>query len=299
MLTLVGHTAAVRCVAYSPDGALLASGGDDGAVRVWNLGSRVTVWASKNSAFYSVEAVAFTLDSALVLAGLSNGKLIAFATRDSRRTWEKDAHEISVKAILPHPDGSRVYTAGLDRDIWVWRLSKPKRVNFCSLPGLPAAVALSAVALSPDGNTLAIGMANKGTVRLMDTRSGQDSTVGTGDNGAVVALAFSGDGSLLAAGHLRGRVTIRAALERRVQPTRSLDGHTLPVYGLAFTPDGRRLVSAGADKTARVWDVATGRSLHEFLWHQSWVTCLAMSPDGLTVATGGEDKSIAVWDVPE
>ena len=83
------------------------------------------------------------------------------------------------------------------------------------------------------------------------------------------------------------------------QPSRTLDGHTWPVYGLAFTPDSRRLVSASADKTARVWDVAAVRELHVYQWHQSWMTCLAMAPDGLTVATGGEDKTITIWDVPD
>jgi len=68
---------------------------------------------------------------------------------------------------------------------------------------------------------------------------------------------------------------------------------------LAFTPDGRRLVTASADKTARIWDLPSRRELHVCQWHKSWITCLAMARDGLTVATGGEDKSISIWDVPE
>ena len=59
MLTLVGHTAAVRCVAYSPDGGLLASGGDDGAVRVWDLASRHTVWTSEKEGDPGIDAARF------------------------------------------------------------------------------------------------------------------------------------------------------------------------------------------------------------------------------------------------
>jgi len=80
---------------------------------------------------------------------------------------------------------------------------------------------------------------------------------------------------------------------------RTLEGHAGVVYGVGFTPDGRRLVSTGADRRARVWDVPTGRVLQEYQWHRSWVTCLAVAPDGLTVATAGEDRAIALWDLPE
>ena len=84
MLTLAGHFGPVRCVAYSPDGALLASGSDDGAVRVWDIASRTTVWASER-ALHSVEAIAFTPDTGVILAGLSNGKVLFFA----KDRWKK------------------------------------------------------------------------------------------------------------------------------------------------------------------------------------------------------------------
>ena len=64
---------------------------------------------------------------------------------------------------------------------------------------------------------------------------------------------------VVAAGDTRGRINLWDPAKPE-QPPRSLEGHTLPVYGLVFTPDGRRIISARADKTARVWDVASGRS---------------------------------------
>jgi WD40 repeat protein len=65
-----------------------------------------------------------------------------------------------------------------------------------------------------------------------------------------------------------------------------LQGHDEPVWGVAFLPDGRRVVSAGSDRTLRLWDVATGRELKRFDDHPGVVLCLAVSPNGRLALTG-------------
>jgi WD40 repeat protein/predicted Ser/Thr protein kinase len=71
--------------------------------------------------------------------------------------------------------------------------------------------------------------------------------------------------------------------------------HQSVVYGLAFHPDGRRIVSAGNDKLARLWDSTTGQELHRFAGHEQGLLCAAFSPDGKLLATGG--KNLCLWDV--
>ena len=292
MLTLAGHTAAVRCVAFSPDGALLASGSDDGSVRVWDPRTRTTVWSSEPSAARSIEAVAFTPDSATVVVGDSSGRIFFYPARRRKKLSGLDGHSASARAILPDRNGSRVISLGWNKEVCSWRLRKPKRVRLCTLPEPPASAALS-----PDGATLAIGLSQTNPVLLIDARTGTARTSLAKGDGSVHALAFSLDGSLLAGGNASGQI----ALWDLANPVRVriLEGHTWPIYGLAFTPDGRRLMSASADKTARVWDVGSGRQLHVYQWRKTWMTCLAIAPDGLTVATGGDDKMVSVWDVPE
>lgn len=72
--------------------------------------------------------------------------------------------------------------------------------------------------------------------------------------------------------------------------------HPKQVNAVAFSPDGRHLVSACRDKQVRVWDVKTGKLFRGYDWKVGPVTALTFAPDGLTVAAGGEKGQIVVWD---
>src|SRR5262249_31329655 len=90
------------------------------------------------------------------------------------------------------------------------------------------------------------------------------------------------------------------ALHRAVQASRvrlTLSGHTDMVVGVAISPDGTRLVTTSRDKTAKVWDVVSGRELLTLAGHTDWVSGVAFSPDGTRLVTASRDKTAKVWDV--
>ncbi|KAJ6592977.1 WD40-repeat-containing domain protein, partial [Mycena capillaripes] len=76
-----------------------------------------------------------------------------------------------------------------------------------------------------------------------------------------------------------------------------LEGHTSDVRSVAFSPDGKRIVSGSHDSTVRIWDAETGAALREPLeGHTDWVGSVAFSPDGKRIVSGSDDKTVCIWD---
>jgi WD40 repeat protein len=120
--------------------------------------------------------------------------------------------------------------------------------------------------------------------------------------GGALSVAWSPDGTRLATGSADGVVRMWDACTRQV--VFDLKGHTQPVWGIAISPDGRRLASAAgssgwpvpAGGEARIWDLGTGRELLALQDHKHDVYGVAFSADGKRFASAGADGVVYVWD---
>ena len=218
-------------------------------------------------------------------------------------------HTTTVKGALFSPDGKLVITAAGDPIVRLWDVPSGKL-----LANLSAEKAddtkLRAVSFSPNGNYVAAGYSDS-TVVLWRMNAGY-SHVALDQLDAVNSIAFSPDSStiLIATGesrisdHLanglfasdqdRFRVSlwdVQTARERLRLPT-----FTGPVWVAHFSPDGRRIVTAGDDGVARLWDASTARKIAELRGHSGQINSAAFSLDGRWLATASSDTTARVWD---
>jgi WD40 repeat protein len=93
------------------------------------------------------------------------------------------------------------------------------------------------------------------------------------------------------------KVSGEGGLASQPPPPPPFQGHTDPVLCLAVSPDGRRALSGSADKTVRLWDVASGQEVRRFLGHTDGVNAVAFSGDGKRAVSAGRDRTVRVWNV--
>src|SRR5262249_18036774 len=140
----------VRCLAYSPDGKLLATGDEDGRVRLWSLPEGQEAEPMKGPDRSSVEALTFSPDGGLLAAGLAGGDLVISARAGGKRVRRPDPHPGGVRAVAWVPSGRTLVSAGWDRALRSWRLSFPKDLlaadERVQTPG-----PVTALACTPDG----------------------------------------------------------------------------------------------------------------------------------------------------
>lgn len=284
MLILRGHTDAVRCLSYSPDGRWLASGSEDKTVHLWDLANYTPAVLERE---ISVEALAFRPDGLVLATGDAVGALLVCDM--PRRLWRScfHAHTGGIRDLAFAPDGQTLAATGWDQRVTCWEIAALKQRRSFHVD-----LSCSALAYAPDGRTLAVGL-DDGGIQWFDRGGNRLGRVEGPFR--LFAMAWSPDGRLLASGHSDGTI----ALWKDDQLQATLRGHTWTIYALAFTPDGNMLISGCADGTVRLWDVARRCERRCYRWHTSWVTCLAVAPDGMTAAAGSADHTVVVWDLDD
>ncbi len=281
---LTGHTGEVFAVAFSPDGRLLASGGGDQTIRLWEptTGREVKLLRGHMG---SVRALAFSPNSRLLASGSSDTTIRIWELASGKELKALTSRFGAIRAVAFSPNGQLVASGGDDGSLRIWDWAGGKEIK--AMKGQLGIV--FSVAFSPDGLTLATGSSDA-LVRLWDLATGRERSALSGHAGEVYSIAFSPDGSLLATGAAETVVRIWDLATGRERS--ALSGHTGMVYAVAFAPGGRTVVSAGADGTVRIWDVATGSERTVLAGHIGPIWSIALSPDGALVASGGRDRAL-------
>ena len=281
--TLEGHKDGVESIAFSPNGATLASGSFDGTVKLWDVATRTTITTLEGGS-----SIAFSPDGKILATSGWDIPLWDVATRTSIATLE---HGELVMSVSFSPDGTTLASGSRDGTVKLWDIAT--KTNIATLEGHGEPV--RSVSFSPDGTTLASESLDA-TIRLWDVATGTNIATLEGHRYGVNSVSFSPDGTLLASGATDGTVKLWDIATKTNIATLE---HGELVNSVSFSSDGTTLASGSFYGAVKLWDVATKKNIATFWGHNGSVKSVSFSPDGSMLASASLDSTVKLWDTSE
>ncbi|KAH7252726.1 hypothetical protein BKA59DRAFT_436883 [Fusarium tricinctum] len=324
--TLEGHMGIIFSVALSPDNQLIASGGSDKTVKLWDITTGLCRHTLKHHD--TIHSITFLPDGQSLASASNTIRIWDTKTELCLRTLQ--GHDKHVSSVASSSDGQYLASGSSDRTIKIWSPNTGKCLK--TLEG--HSDCFTSVAFSPDNQRLVSGSVD-GTVKIWDTKSFSNLQTLQGHGGAVrsvafspdsmrlaslstdgvkfwdaatglslsklggfwpyrTAVAFSADGRRLALGNHESVIELLDAETSAILQT--LKGFQGPILSMAFTGDGQHLVSGSEAGLVKIWALSVDAFPLTIEDHDEFVNSTAISEDGFRVASGSRDTTVKIWE---
>jgi WD40 repeat protein len=244
----------VRTVAWSAKGTSFFAGGYGFGIRGFDVkGKKQALELAEDR---SVENLRTSSDDKLLVASFGRGDIRLYDLAAKKEIYHFDAvHDGGIWGMALAPDDTLVATAGKDTFVAVHDLTTRKKIHSLKHPG-----EVNGIAFSPNSRLLATGCSDS-RIRIFEVKTGERTAMFQAhERGTVNDLQFTSDGKLLASSGADGTIRVWDVSDLK-NPSEKLvlKAHAASAFGVAVSPDDRRVVSVGWDEQVKMWDLKTGQ----------------------------------------
>jgi len=289
------HGSWVWSVALNSEGQLLASGGQDGIVKIWSITTDLSINCHSlphpsQKHYAPIRAVTFSADSQFLATGSEDKTIKIWSVETGECLHTLEGHQERVGGVTFSPNGQLLASGSADKTIKIWSVDTGKCLH--TLTGHQDWV--WQVAFSSDGQLLASGSGDK-TIKIWSLIEGEYQNIDTltGHESWIWSVAFSPDGQYIASGS--EDFTLRLWSVKTRECLQCFRGYGNRLSSITFSTDSQYILSGSIDRSIRLWSIKNHKCLQQINGHTDWICSVAFSPDGKTLISGSGDQTIRLW----